>query len=159
MSRVFKNTGNLGKSRFPQLDHESKMWLLKTHSHTSERPGYEARKNAKKVLQGNADTIRRQTTRQKLPRTTSVAGGARRKSAIENQPPSKPSRISSAWRGGRDEERRTLKTLRADHEVAVGLSCGKANTKTPRSLVRLDPVFPRDSSGRSILFPSRSPRD
>ena len=89
------------------------MWLLKTHSHTSEcpgyearRPGYEARKNAKKVLQGNADTIRRQTTRQKLPRTTSVAGGARRKSAIENQPPSKPSRISSAWRGGRDEERR-----------------------------------------------------
>ena len=36
--------------------------------------------------------------------------------------------------------------------VAVGLRCGKANTKTPRSLARLDPVFPRDSSGRSILF-------
>ena len=27
------------------------------------------------------------------------------------------------------------------------------NPKTPRSLVRLDPVFPRDSSGRSILSP------
>ena len=39
------------------------------------------------------------------------------------------------------------------HEVAVGLRCEKANTKTPRSLARLDPVFPRDSSGRSILFP------
>ena len=50
------------------------------------------------------------------------------------------------------------KTLLPGHEVAVGLRCGKANTKTPRSLVRLDPVFPRDSSGRSILFPSRRSR-
>ena len=33
------------------------------------------------------------------------------------------------------------------------MRCGKANTKTPRSLARLDPLFPRDSSGRSILFP------
>ena len=37
------------------------------------------------------------------------------------------------------------------HEVAVGLRCGKAN-KTPRYLARLDPVFARDNSGRSILF-------
>ena len=55
------------------------MRLLRTHSHTSERPGYEARKNAKKVIGGNADTIRRQTIRQNLPRTVSVAAGARRK--------------------------------------------------------------------------------
>ena len=55
------------------------MRLLTTHSHPSERPGYEARKNAKKVIEGNADTIRRQTIRQNLPRTASVAGGARRK--------------------------------------------------------------------------------
>ena len=45
------------------------------------------------------------------------------------------------------------KKLLPGHEVAVGLRCGKDNTKTPRSLARLDPVFPRDSSGRSILFP------
>ena len=38
---------------------------------------------------------------------------------------------------------------RSDQVVAVGLRCGKANTKTPRSLARLDPVFTRDSSGRS----------
>ena len=62
------------------------MWLLKTHSHTSEcpgyearRPGYEARKNAKKVVERNVDTIIRQTTRQNLPCTASVAVGARRK--------------------------------------------------------------------------------
>ena len=80
------------------------MRLLKTHSHTSERPGYEARKNAKKVIEGNADTIRRQTIRQAcrvppvrrggrdekgamarpttvktLPRIVSLAGGAETK--------------------------------------------------------------------------------
>ena len=58
------------------------MRLLETNSHTSERPGYEARKNAKKVIEGNEDTIRRQTIRQNLPRTASVAGGARRKGAM-----------------------------------------------------------------------------
>ena len=40
----------------------------------------------------------------------------------------------------------------SDHEVAVGLRYGKVNTKTPRSFARLDPVFARDSSGRSVLF-------
>ena len=39
-----------------------------------------------------------------------------------------------------------------DHEVAVDLRCGKANTKTPRSFARLDPVFACDNSGRSVLF-------
>ena len=58
------------------------MRLLKTHSHTSERPGYEARINAKKVIEGNADTIRRQNTRQNLPCTASVAGGRDDKGAI-----------------------------------------------------------------------------
>ena len=40
----------------------------------------------------------------------------------------------------------------SDHEVAVGLRCGKANIKTPRCFARLDPVFARDTSGRSVLF-------
>ena len=39
-------------------------------------------------------------------------------------------------------------------EEAVGLRWGKAhpNTFTPRHFARLDPVFPRDCRGRSILF-------
>ena len=48
--------------------------------------------------------------------------------------------------------RSTLETHFSDHEVAVDLRCGKANTKTPRSFARLDPVFARDNSGRSVLF-------
>ena len=44
----------------------------------------------------------------------------------------------------------------ADQAVAVGLRCGKANTKTPRYSARIDPVFAPDSSGRSVFyFPSR----
>ena len=45
------------------------------------------------------------------------------------------------------------KTPPPDHVVEVGLRCRKANTTTPSCLARLDPVFPRDSSGRSIFFP------
>ena len=44
-------------------------------------------------------------------------------------------------------------TLLSGHEVAVGLRCGKASTETPRYFERLDPVFPRDSSSRSIRSP------
>ena len=51
------------------------MRLLKTHYYISERFGDEARKNAKKVIEGNADAIRRQAIRQNLPRTASVVGG------------------------------------------------------------------------------------
>ena len=106
MSRIRRNMGYSGKSQFPKLDDESKMRLLKTHSRTSERPGYEARKNAKKVIERIADTVRSQTIRQNLLRTASVAGGETKKALWQDQPPSKPSRVSSAWRGGRDEERR-----------------------------------------------------
>ena len=61
------------------------MRLLKTHSHTSERLGYEARKNAKKSRKTQALRMIRQTTVNILPRTTSVAGGARRRKAIEGK--------------------------------------------------------------------------
>ena len=35
MSRICRNMADSGKLRFYELDHESKMRLLKTHSHTS----------------------------------------------------------------------------------------------------------------------------
>ena len=86
---------------------------LKTHSRTSERPGYEARKNAKTRIEGNADTIRRQTTRQNLPRTASVAGGARRKRRYgRTNHRQNPPAYCQRGGGGRDEERRTEVELR-----------------------------------------------
>ena len=39
------------------------------------------------------------------------------------------------------------------HAVAIGLRCGKANTETPRSWLKLDLAFPRNNGGRSTLFP------
>ena len=36
--------GRFVETRFHELEHESKMRLLKTHSHTSERRGYQADK-------------------------------------------------------------------------------------------------------------------
>ena len=83
------------------------MRLLKTHSHTSERPGYEARKNANKVIEGNADTIRRKIIRQNLPRTASVAGGGR----DEKGAMARPTTVKTLPRivgvaGGGDEGRR-----------------------------------------------------
>ena len=37
MSRICRNLGDSGKLRFYELDHESKMRLLKPHSHTYNR--------------------------------------------------------------------------------------------------------------------------
>ena len=102
------------------------MRLLKTHSHTCERPSYEARKNAKKVIEGNAETIKRQIIRQTLPRRygktnhrQNPPGNRRRGGGSETkkgklkentgaktrETKSKPSRRLPSWRGGRDNRR------------------------------------------------------
>lgn len=46
----------------------------------------------------------------------------------------------------------------ADHVVAVGLRYGKANTETLRSRLQIDLAFPRNSGGRSTLFPTAGRR-
>ena len=160
------------------------MRLLTTHSHTSERPGYEARKNAKKVIEGNADTIRRQTIRQNLPRTASVARGRDDKAPWQDQPPSKPSRVSSAWRGGETNKgelnentgaktRKTkVKTLPQATMVAGGARQeAKTNTKrkggTTHSPARGGGAKPKTHIKRGnkttcitcLLYTSPSPRD
>ena len=83
---------------------------------------YEARKNAKKVIEVNADTIRRQTIRQNLPRTGSVAGGRDDKALWQDQPPPKPARVSSAWRGG--------ETKKGELKEKTGAKTRETNIKT-----------------------------
>ena len=65
-----------------------------------------------------------------------------------SSPPLPDQAVAVCLRCGTVDPRNTF----SDHEVAVDLRCGKANAKTPRSFVRLDPVFVRDNSGRSVLF-------
>ena len=81
------------------------MRLLKTHSHNSERLGYEARKNAQKSDRRNADTIIRQPTVKTLPRTASVAGGRDEKGAMIRRTTVKTlPRTASVAGGGKTKE-------------------------------------------------------
>ena len=53
MSRICRNMGDSGKLRFYELDHDSKMPLLKTYSHTSNglamEPGIRQEKQLKET--------------------------------------------------------------------------------------------------------------
>ena len=79
-------------------------------------------KTRRKVIEGNADTVIRQTTRRNLPRTASVAGGRDKKGAMARQPPSKPSRVPSVWRGG--------ETKNGELKENTGANTRETNIKT-----------------------------
>ena len=76
---ICRNMGNSGKSRFNQREHESKMRVFKTHSHTSERLGYEARKNAKKSNWRKRRRHDKPNHRQKPPADRQRGGGGETK--------------------------------------------------------------------------------
>ena len=62
--------------RLNYVEHEPKMRLFNTHSHTSEWLGYEAReKTRRKANEGKRRRDNKGNQRKNLPRTTSAAGG------------------------------------------------------------------------------------
>ena len=103
MSRIHINMGDSGKLRFYELDHESKMRLLKTYSHTSTRLAMEPRTREEKQLketqilqQGKSHPSKTcrvppvwrgggQKRLSNLPHVAGVAGGGR-KGSTANQP-------------------------------------------------------------------------
>ena len=85
-----------GKLRFYELDHESKMWLLKTHSHTSNGLAMEPGTRGRKSAERNADpTTRQKSPIKNLPRAAGVAGGGRKDS--------RTCRIPPVWWGGAEK--------------------------------------------------------
>ena len=76
MSRICRTMGDSGKVRFYELDHESKMRLLKTHSHTSNGLAMEPGTREEKQLKET------QTPQQ------------------GKSHPSKTCRVPPVWRGG-----------------------------------------------------------
>ena len=69
--------GDSGKLRFYELEYESKMWLLKTHSHNSNGLAMEPGTPKRKEVEENADpTTREKSPIENLPRAAGVAGGA-----------------------------------------------------------------------------------
>ena len=69
--------GRFGKTPVLQLDHESKMRLLKTHSNTSNGLGMKPGKREGKQLK-ETQTLTRQTTHQKLVAYRRCGGGGGR---------------------------------------------------------------------------------
>ena len=72
MSRICRRMGNLGKLLFYELDHESKVWLLKTHSRTSNGLAMELGTGEEKYAD---PTTRQKPPIKNLPRTAGMAGG------------------------------------------------------------------------------------
>ena len=76
MSRICRNMRDSGKLRFYELDEESKMQLLKTHSHTSNVLAMEPGKREEKQLKETQTLKTRQTTHQKPVAYRRCVGGA-----------------------------------------------------------------------------------
>ena len=79
MSRICRNMGDSGKLQFYELDHESKIRLLKTHSHASNGLAMEPGTREEKQLK----------------ETQTLQQGKRH--------PSKTRRVPPVWRGGEEK--------------------------------------------------------
>ena len=93
MSRLSRNMGDSGKLRFYEIDHESKMRLLKTHSHPSNRLAMEPGTRVEKQLK-ETQTLQQGKSH---PSTTCRVppvwrGGGKKGSRTCRMPP--------VWRGG-----------------------------------------------------------
>ena len=85
MSRICRNMGDSGKLRFYELDYESKMRVLKTHSHTSNGLAMEQgtrEENQLKETQILQQGKRQQSTTCRVP---PVGPGGGKKSSTANQ--------------------------------------------------------------------------
>ena len=79
MSRICRNMVDSGKLRFYELDHESKIRLLKTHSHTSNGLAIEPGKREEKHLKEMQTLQQEKPPIKNLSRTAGVAGGGAEK--------------------------------------------------------------------------------
>ena len=71
--------GDSGKLRFYELDHESKMRLLKTQSHTSNGLAMEPGKREEKQLKETQTLQQGKPPIKNLSRTAGVAGGGQKR--------------------------------------------------------------------------------
>ena len=70
--------GDSGKLRFYELDHESKMRLLKTHSHTSNGLAMEPGTREEKQLKDTETLQQGKSPIKNLPRAAGVARGGQK---------------------------------------------------------------------------------
>ena len=94
MSRICRNLGDSGKLRFYELDHESKMRLLKTHSHTPNGLAMEPETREAKQLKEPQTLQQCKSHPSKTCRVQPVRRGVRGRKG------SRTFRIAPVWRGG-----------------------------------------------------------
>ena len=96
MSRIRRNMEDWGKLRFYELDHESKMWLLKTHSHTANGLTLEPGTREEQQLKETQTLQQGKSNPSKTYRIPPVwrGGGGRKGSRTCRTPP--------VWRGGQE---------------------------------------------------------
>ena len=83
--------GDSGKLRFYELDHESEMRLLKTHSHTSNGLAMEPGKREEKQLRETQTLQLGKPPIKNMSRTAGVAGGGgSRKGSAAKKPQKRP---------------------------------------------------------------------
>ena len=75
MSRICRNIGDSGKLWLYELDHESKMRLLKAHSHISNSPAVEPGKREEKKLKETQTLQQGKLPIKNMSRTVGVAEG------------------------------------------------------------------------------------
>ena len=109
MSRICRIMGESGKLRLYALDHESKMRLLKTHSHTS--PGLAMEPGTREEKQ--------------LKETQNLQQG--------KSHPSKTCRVTPVWRGGGRKGSRTCR-IRPVWREGVRKARGQTNHRRCRSI-------------------------
>ena len=104
MSRICRIMGDSGKLRFYELDHESKMRLLKTHSHTSTSNGLAMEPGAREEKQlKETQTLQQGKSHPSKPAAyRGCSGGGGRKG-------SKTCRIPPVRRGGAGKAPRQTK--------------------------------------------------
>ena len=96
MSRICRNLGDSGKvPRLYELDHESKMRLLKTHSHTSDRVAIWSQEHAKKSSRNKRRSYNKAIVTHQKPAACRRCGGGGRKG-------SRTCRMPPVWRGGQE---------------------------------------------------------
>ena len=76
MSHICRIMRDSEKLQFYELDHELKMRLLRTRSHTSNGLAMEPGKREEKQLKGTQTLQKGKPPIKNLPRTAGVAGGA-----------------------------------------------------------------------------------
>ena len=130
--------GDSEKLQFYEIDYdESKMGLLKTHSHASKQPGYEARKTRSRALEGNADPTTRQSTHQNPAAFHRCGGGVGGEKALRQTNHRKGTMarqtlVEAKGNTGANTRERSCQKPPADHWHDGGLDEETTNTRNGR---------------------------